>query len=147
MKRARAAAWIIASLVCLSALYAAIQQPMEEPATLGDVTAHADHTPRHGGVFFMAADAFHHLEGTLAPDTGEFRLYLYDNFTRPMDARRFQARVGNRLLEPAPNGEYLSLRLDEITTNPPHITAFVRLSQNRPEDRFDFVFVPEVLLR
>ena len=44
---------------------------------------HGDHNPKHGGVFFMASDHWHHVEGALvSPDT--FRLYLYDNFTQPI---------------------------------------------------------------
>jgi hypothetical protein len=144
MKGVRAAAWTIVTVACLGAIYAAVQQPVE-PVPLATGMAHGDHTPKHGGVFFMAADAFHHLEGTLARDTREFRLYLYDNYTRPMDARRFQARVGNRLLTPAPGGEYLSTHLEQIAGDPPRVTAFVRLAHDRREDRFDFVFVPEVM--
>ena len=54
-----------------------------------------DHSPRHGGMFFMAPDGVHHLEGTFTSATREFRLYFYDSFTRPVDARQFHARIGN----------------------------------------------------
>ena len=144
MKRVRGIVWTLATIGCLAGIYAAVQEPIVEPDLAGSGGAHADHTPRHGGIFFMAPDSYHHLEGTLALETREFRLYLYDNFTRPMDARRFQARVGSLDLTPTPNGEYLSGRLDEIPGTPPHITAFVRFAERR-EDRFDFVFVPELL--
>jgi len=39
---------------------------------------HTDHSPKHGGAFFMTGSWCLSVEGTL---TGrEFRLYLYDSF-------------------------------------------------------------------
>lgn len=44
---------------------------------------HQNHKPQHGGVFFMAEDNIHHLEGVMVqPNT--FRLYLYDAYTVPL---------------------------------------------------------------
>ncbi len=55
-------------------------------------TAHADHNPRHGGVFFMAPNNWHHLEGTLVSER-ELRIYLYDNFTKPLDSAGFSGEL------------------------------------------------------
>lgn len=54
--------------------------------------AHMDHSPLHGGQFFMAANQYHHVEGAL-PTPGEFHLYFYDDFKKPIDPRNFAGRV------------------------------------------------------
>lgn len=46
-------------------------------------STHQDHDSKHGGDFFMAFDEIHHLEGTLS-EPGIFRVYLYDEFTKPL---------------------------------------------------------------
>lgn len=118
---------------------------------------HGNHNPQHGGQFFMAPDNWHHLEGTYPRDR-TFRLYLYDDFARPLppaEMKRVQARVVTREtydaatrkttdltafpLQVARNGAYLEARIDP-TKLPAEMTAKVRFKPDAPEYRFDFTF-------
>jgi len=58
----------------------------------GSSKPHMDHEPKHGGVFFMAPDRWHHLEGALLPN-GTFKVHLYDDHTRPIPAKGFEAEL------------------------------------------------------
>ncbi|MDO8678577.1 MAG: SCO family protein [Acidobacteriota bacterium] len=116
--------------------------------------AHADHSPKYGGVLFMAADAFHHVEGTYTPD-GMFRLRVYDNFRKPMPVANFRARVvlkeefdTARLdfrelvafrLVPAADRMTLDAHVGQIPL-PAEITLKITLDPRGSEERFDFVF-------
>ena len=55
--------------------------------------AHSDHKPKHGGQFFMGMDNEHHLEGVLLPP-GTFRVYLYDEYTKPLKAEQVKLASG-----------------------------------------------------
>jgi hypothetical protein len=55
--------------------------------------AHMDHKSKHGGTFFMALDNKHHLEGIIVPP-GTFRLYLYDDHTKPLKAQETRQASG-----------------------------------------------------
>jgi hypothetical protein len=122
--------------------------------------AHGNHNPRHGGIFFMAPDNWHHLEGTY-PAAGLFRLHLYDDFARPLPPERIVEASGRLItkeefdtgtgtmrevsvfmLERAGEGRYMEARLDDLPL-PAEMIVKIRLKPDGPEHRFDFVF-PEL---
>jgi hypothetical protein len=120
---------------------------------------HGDHSPKHGGIFFMAEDRWHHLEGTL-PEPGLFRLHVYDDFTRPLPPGGVEARLerwrtgpdGERArdprpipLGPSPAGDVLEARIEGFSL-PIELTLEARFPARgggppleRPQ-RFDFAF-------
>jgi hypothetical protein len=119
--------------------------------------AHGNHNPQHGGQFFMAPDNWHHLEG-VHPSARVFRLYVYDDFGRPLAAakvKEIQARVVTKeTFDPATrktteerafalkqprNRPYLEARIDPATL-PTEMTAKVKFGSDQPEHRFDFTF-------
>ena len=103
--------------------------------------AHGNHNPQHGGVFFMAPDNWHHLEGTYSADGG-FHLHLYDDYSKPLPhdtMKRARARVGTTPLRPAANGEYLEAMVRPVSL-PAQMTARVVFEPKGPEYRFDFTF-------
>jgi hypothetical protein len=110
-------------------------RPMETRTVM---MAHGDHNPRHGGVLFMAPNGYHHLEGTL-DEAGEFRLYLYDDFTRPLAVDGFHARAGDRPLQASADGSCLSATL-EPSANPVEVVLHLRFPEEAGDTRFDFVF-------
>jgi hypothetical protein len=110
-------------------------QPMEMRTV---AMAHGDHNPRHGGILFMAPNGYHHLEGTLQ-ENGEFRLFLYDDFTRPLSVDGFQARAGEKTLAPAEDGSFLSASI-ERSGDPAEVVLHLRFPGQEAEARFDFVF-------
>jgi hypothetical protein len=111
--------------------------------------AHGNHNPQHGGVFFMAADAWHHLEGTFLP-TGVFRLHLYDDFTKPLPPNQVRAvkativtkdpktgkEKSTRLVR---NGRTLEARIGTLPL-PAAMYAQVQFKADGPPNRFDFTF-------
>jgi hypothetical protein len=105
----------------------------------------------------MAADNWHHVEGTY-PRAGLFRLYVYDDYARPLSAavlRRAAARVVTEErwdprtrtstdvksfpLRSSRDGSYLEARLSGVAL-PAEMTAKIRIKPDAPEYRFDFTF-------
>lgn len=106
---------------------------------------HGNHNPQHGGQFFMAPDNWHHLEGTY-PRAGTFRMYLYDDYTKPL--ARVKARdvhghvVANGQKVPlalAANGRYMEAKLDGLVL-PAQVEANVQFTPDGKANVFDFNF-------
>jgi hypothetical protein len=117
--------------------------------------AHGNHNPQHGGQFFMAPDNWHHVEGVYLPN-GVFRLYLYDDFTKPLPLAKMtpiKARVvTQQTYDPATrttkeitafplvrNGRFLEARVGTLPL-PLRMSAKVKFDPTAPEHLFDFSF-------
>jgi hypothetical protein len=118
---------------------------------------HGDHNPKHGGLFFMAPDSWHHIEGAY-PEAGRFRVYIYDDYTRPLSpaaARKVRGRIvtkevfdasrnSSRELASAPlvlarNGAFFEARISPLAL-PAQMTAKISFGADDKESRFDFSF-------
>ncbi len=131
------------------------------PGTCADGTArvkaferrpHGDHNPRHGGGFiFMSADQWHHVEGTyVAPNV--FRLYFYDDMTRPLAATGVSGRVVRADSNAAEVGPSVPLTLGSASdhstmearlpnaTLPLNVKVFLKFKPADREQVFDFRF-------
>jgi len=114
---------------------------------------HMDHNPKHGGIFFMALDFRHHLEGTLT-GPGVFQLYLYDARTRPLDPEKVKEAEGTVHWGefPDPPGiplkiredeEVLMAELDREVEFPVTLTLFLRFAgsdSGAEPELFNFIF-------
>jgi len=119
--------------------------------------SHGNHNPQHGGVFFMAPDNWHHLEGTY-PQEGQFRLYVYDDFAKPLAIDRLKEAAGRVVtkevfdnatqqmrevtlfpIEVAADGRYLEAKIDRLEM-PAEMIAKIKFKPDGEEYRFDFVF-------
>jgi hypothetical protein len=135
-----------------------------EPGTCADgapmikryaARAHGNHNPQHGGQFFMAPDNWHHVEGAYL-STGVFRLYLYDDFTKPLPLKQAQAVtariVTKQTFDPATrttkeiaaaplvrNGRFLEAKIGKLPL-PAQMTAKVSFKRGEQEHVFDFAF-------
>ena len=117
---------------------------------------HGNHNPQHGGQFFMAPDNWHHLEGAF-PQPGLVRIYLYDDYTKPLPSDQVRLVKGRIVtkesVDPATqvrkevafplalsrDRRYLEARVDRRTLPAP-MAAQIKLKPEGPEYRFDFTF-------
>ena len=109
---------------------------------------HADHNPRHGGLLFMADTGWHHVEGTY-PSAGLFRVYFYDELTKPMSPKGFVARAvvtdsKGATLETVPMkpGKIVNTLETTLATRdlPLSVQLRVRFKADDKERPFDFTF-------
>ena len=112
-----------------------------------------DHQAKHHGIFFMAPDNIHHIEGVLLP-SNTFRLYLYDEYTKPLSTERVRKAkayltvVGAdlfaaRKVELTSNGDTLDATLGKDLRLPAvlKLTVFFGdLPSNSKEEEFSFHF-------
>lgn len=115
-----------------------------------EIRAHGDHNPVHGGQFFMAADNWHHVEGTY-PSAGLFRAFFYDNFKKPLQGKNFSGsltvfdksdkELATIPLAPSRDGNTLEARLpQQLATVPLKAAATIKYDPKAHEQRFDFMF-------
>jgi len=111
--------------------------------------AHGNHNPQHGGMFFMAADNTHHLEGAYLSN-GVFRMYFYDEFTKPQklaDLKNYKATLmvkdaGTGKETPyslVRSGQYLQATIGKRPL-PAEMYANVKFAPGGKDNRFDFTF-------
>jgi hypothetical protein len=111
--------------------------------------AHGNHNPQHGGLFFMAADNTHHLEGAYLSN-GVFRMYFYDAFTKPQPPAEMRnikaaltvkdAKTGKSPTYPlVRSGAYLQATIGKLPL-PAEMYALVKFAADGKDNRFDFTF-------
>jgi hypothetical protein len=102
---------------------------------------HGDHNPKHGGNFVMAPNNWH-VEAT-HPAPSQFRLYVYDDYSRPFIPKGFASRIvmedASVPFKPAAGGAYLEARIPQLAL-PAVIAVKARFEHDQPEYRFDFQF-------
>jgi hypothetical protein len=142
-----------------------VDKDLMEPQACADGTrairvqraaAHGNHNPQHGGQFFMAQDYWHHVEG-IYPSPGVFRLFLYDDYTKPLPAEKVMAvrarlvteetdprtfavkEVASVALTPVEGARYLEANIAALPL-PASVTLQAVLVPGGQEQRFDFTF-------
>jgi len=102
---------------------------------------HGDHNPKHGGNFVMAPNNWH-LEAT-HPAASQFRLYVYDDYSRPFIPRGFAARIvksdASIPFAAASGAAFLRARVVDLAL-PAAIVVKARFEEKQPEYHFDFQF-------
>lgn len=106
---------------------------------------HSNHTPQHGGIFFMALDYKHHLEGVLL-EPGTFKVYLYDAYTKPLPVDKVSMASGTLQIGDANDAPIIPLvvakdrqtlqaDLSKQVKLPVNITLSLRFPDSKPDAR------------
>jgi hypothetical protein len=102
---------------------------------------HGDHNPKHGGHFIMAPNNWH-VEVT-HPAPSQFRLYVYDEYSRPFIPKGFTSRIVVREtsipFKATAGRTFLDARLPQAAL-PATIVVKARFEDKQPEYHFDFQF-------
>jgi len=134
------------------------EKELTEPSTCKDgaaavrvqkTLAHGNHNPQHGGLFFMAPDSWHHIEGTYLP-TGVFRLHLYDDYTKPLALKLAREISGTLVIKDSKtgrdkeiplvrSGRYLQAPIGKQPF-PAQMYAKISFKPGDRDNRFDFSF-------
>ena len=111
--------------------------------------AHGNHNPQHGGLFFMAADNAHHLEGAYL-SSGTFRMYFYDEFTKPQKLAAVRTYTATLMVKDPKTGNetpYSLVRSGAFLQAsigrqplPAEMYALVKFAPGGKDNRFDFTF-------
>ncbi|HEV8209565.1 MAG TPA: heavy metal-binding domain-containing protein [Vicinamibacterales bacterium] len=111
--------------------------------------AHGNHNPQHGGLFFMAADNTHHLEGTYLSN-GTFRMHFYDEFTKPQKIAAVRAYKATLVVKDPKAGKETTYSLVRSGATmqaaigkvplPAEMYASVTFAPGGKPNRFDFTF-------
>jgi hypothetical protein len=111
--------------------------------------AHGNHNPQHGGLFFMASDNTHHLEGAYLA-TGTFRMYFYDEFTKPQKIAEVRNYKATLMVKDAKTGKETPYSLVRSGASmqasigkqplPAEMYALVKFAPGGKDNRFDFTF-------
>jgi hypothetical protein len=111
--------------------------------------AHGNHNPQHGGLFFMASDNAHHLEGAYL-SSGTFRMYFYDEFTKPQKIAAVRAYKATLMVKDPKTGKETQYSLVRSGNSmqatvgklplPAEMWASVRFTPDGKDNRFDFTF-------
>ena len=99
---------------------------------LRSLRPHGNHNPQHGGLFFMAPDNTHHLEGAYP----RARVVTNETFDA---ATRTTKEISAFPLVRTCSGGYLEARVDTAVL-PAQMSAKVQFKSDAPEYRFDFTF-------
>lgn len=110
--------------------------------------SHGLHKGLQGGVFFMAPNKIHHVEGVYSEQCG-FSLVIYNAYTKPVKVNRFHAFVkyipededqqeAVRFLLPTADGSLLQGPKAHGITGPYEIEVYVKFPENDEPALFNY---------